>query len=264
MKYLFNDKVISKVKKVPEIVWIMLFAITLFVSNAFNLISDCKIFANEMVKMYSEAGVSVKYSGITVMLIIGSIFIYALIFELLARWICRTLIRRFRLNVDNKEFVLRLRLIIGLSNMIIGLINLISLISADAYYIVSSALNFPIVFFMLIWFYSDFRKNCVPSSYQAKLFNYVAKYVFGIYIIVSAYFYISQMFILDTTLSSVEIVSLSLDLGMKLIMAVVAYFYSKFLKKHESALEEPIFINFQDPFNPEEKEDDKIFKDFDI
>jgi hypothetical protein len=271
MKTLFSDKVMAKLNKLPKQVWILLFACTIFFSKWSEIFADSGSVAQELIDMYAESGVSMNLSGTVVVLIIGVTLLYTLIYELFGKWICRTLITRFSLKLNVDDFMLRLRIVLGLSFILIGLVSITSLISDDIAYLASSIFNFAIITFLLGWFYSDFRKRFVPSYNQAKLYNYVAKIYFGIAIIFSGYNFILYMFMYDVDLTTIETIALAVDLVIKIALAGLAYFYSTKLKACESG--EEIKFTFRkddmDPFkvhdgNVEEKKDDTVFKDFDL
>lgn len=272
MKYIFSDKLIARYKKVPDIIWMLIFAVTIFLSNAFDLIEESGELSVEIIKIYTEAGINVKSSGIISFLIIGTVLLYTLAFELLARWLSGELIRRFRLNIETKEMVMRLRIVICIGNILIGLISLTALINGNVKQIVDSALEFPIMAILLMWFYNHFRIKVVPGRFHAKFFVFLARFYIGIFIFLAGYNFISYLFIYDVALTTVEIASISIELGVTLIIAGIAYLYSAKLKKDELLIDndEDKPNNDNDPFNfgtikvEEEKKEETIFKDFDI
>lgn len=270
MKYLFGDSFLQKVKKVPSFVWILAYAVSLFAANWQDYISESKLFSAELMPMYESAGMSANENVIFFFLIILFVMISTAFFEIIARWISNSMIRKFRLSINANDLVMRLRLILGLGNLILGIIHLTYLINDNAGYIVSSATDFAVMFVLLLWFYSDFRKTYVPAAYQRKLFSYVATLILSITIIIGAVLFAYYGMSADYTMTPIDIAGFSVDLGVKLLCAGAAVLYARSLSKHETndigAPQGPKVFIADDPFGFEkqEKKDDKIFKDFDI
>lgn len=267
MKSIFSEKAMEKYKKIPNFVWVLIFIVSIFLANAVEYFDQTSVLAAEVIKAYEAAGVSVKYSGIVTTIVILSTLLSALIFEFLARWLCGELTRRFSLNLDSKELVFWVRLAMIIANVLFGLVSLLSFASDNAYAIVRATLDVPIIVLIFMWLYSGIRERVVPSHFQARVFSYIAKIYFAIVIILNGYYFISNMFIYDVVLSATDIAVLSVQLGVSLIMAGVAYMYAVKLKKVETIVE----IKKKDDNDPfeftiieEEKKDDTVFKDFDI
>lgn len=268
MKLLFSDKALRFYKKVPSFVWVLIFAATIFLANAFELIDQSKYLAGEVSNIYLEAGVNVRAQGLVALVVIGSVFLYTLLFELLARWLAGDIVRRYGLKLNPAELIFMVRLVLSIINLVLALISLFYLVSENVYLIINASLEVPIITLILIWFYSAVREKIVPLRASLKLFSFFAKIYFGIYIILNGYNFINYMFIYDVVLSSYQIAVLSIKLGVVLIMAGVAYMYAVKLKKFESIVEIKDDKNDGDPFGfeiiVEEKKDDTVFKDFDI
>jgi hypothetical protein len=256
----------EKYKKIPNFVWILIFVVTIFLANAVESFEQTGALATEVIKAYEAAGMSVKQSGVVTTLVILSTLLYALLFELLARWLTGELVRRFSLKVDSRELVFMVRLVLSVANLIFALVSLLYFVNYDAQIIVKSSLTIPVISGLFIWFYATVRERIVPSHLQARFFSFVAKVYFGINIVLSAFYFISNMFIYDIALTPIDIATLSIELGVSLIMAAVAYLYAIRLKKVETIIEIKKVDN--DPFKfeiiEEEKKEEKVFKDFDI
>lgn len=270
MNKIFSDSAMEKAKKIPDFVWMLLFAITIFIANCYVLINDSEYSAGQLVSMYTEAGINIKYNAAFVLMLIFTVILYTVIFELLAKMLGGSMIRRFGLKITLKELVLRLRILLGIGNILIGIIGITYFFDEQIGYLLSSIFEFAIIAILFMRFYEHFRKNCVPNRYQAKFFAYVAKILFTIFILYSAFIFVYNMLLIDIELTVMEIVSLTLDLTIKFVMAGIAYWYGNKLKKYES-MEEPHISdkhNDNDPFFTvkveEEKKDTTIFKDFDI
>jgi len=256
----------EKYKKTPAFVWILLFALSVLLANAIDFYAQSGELALEIMKAYQTAGINVKQTGVMVTLILLSALLYVLIFEVLARWLVGVLVRRFRLKTNQQDLVVMVRLVVIFINLLQAVISLIYFLSQDALLIVQASLTVPIISGLFMWFYASVRKRIVPADAQAKLFSYVAKIYFGIYIVLNAFNFITNMFVYDIDLSAIEIASLSVSLGVTLIMAGVAYMYAQKLKKDEEII--IIDTSDDDPFGfkvvAEEKKEEKVFKDFDL
>lgn len=268
MKKLFSNTTIDKLQKIPSSLWVVILAVSIFVANTIDFLAESEGIVAEFIKIYSEAGVNINPQAFKVLLVIGMVLIATLLFEIVAKWICRAIIRRFSLKTTPVEFVFRIRIVVSILNVVMGIISLIYFLNKEAFLIVKAALEIPITSILFLWFYSAIREQIVPSRVQSTFFTFVARIYFGIHLIVYGFNFISYMFIYEIALSSTEIAQISLQFGMAIVMSIVAYIYAVKLKKSEKI----VVVNNKvddNPYSftilePEEKKDDKIFKDFDI
>ncbi|MFA6866415.1 MAG: hypothetical protein WCR54_02745 [Clostridia bacterium] len=284
MNKLFSDKMMVKFKKVPSWAWVILLAITLFFANAYATIEGSKTITDMAIASVPKE-VNVNYNGLLWMFGVFETFIYVLLFEVLAKWVSQSLIRRFLLTIGIKEMVMQIRIVLIICNFFIGLVGITSFFSLDVGNLLYAIFQFAILSFMYGWYYESFRKKYVPGRFQSILFAYIAKLFIGIYLIFSAYDFFYYMVLTESNLSVMEAVTLTVDVVIKLAIAVVAFMYDK--KHLKKSVINPTNINNQnqnnnnnnnnfkinvDPFNfdkinntnEEKKEDDKVFKDFDL
>lgn len=279
MNKLFSDKIMVKLNKVPTFVWVLILAATMFFANAYVTIDGARTVTKMAIDAYKEAGVNINSIGMAVVTGIFVTAIYVALFELIARWFIQMLIRRFFLEIGVKELMLQVRLILIICNIFIGIFGIVYFFSFDIGNLVNVITEFLILAFIYGWYYEYFRKKYLNSRFQSSLFVYIARLFIGIFLIISVYNFFYYLVMIESNLTTIEIISLTLDLIIKIGVAFGAYFYNKHLKKcvvednsfnPSSTKNGEININF-DPFDidkdnniKEEKKEDKIFDDFDL
>lgn len=259
MNFIFKDKVIAGLRKCPEIVWYFLLAATFFFKDAHSTLEYVKSLAEEYSAAFSETGVAdFNVDAFVVITAILVPFVYVLIFELIARLVRNSIVRRFAVAVNQKDFVFRVRLVVMISNVILGFVGITFFFYAPLIRIFTSVFFYIVPTLLFGWFYEDFRKRYVSKTCHASLFAFVSKFYIGIYLIIRTVDMILGLIFRNDSFPVVDTVALCLGPVAVLFSALLAYFNRRRLERISREPEENvIFIKKDDDGNG-----DAIFKDF--
>ncbi|MBR1746927.1 MAG: hypothetical protein IJ735_01805 [Clostridia bacterium] len=161
------------------------------------------------------------------------------------------------MSVNKADFCFRVRLVIILSDLILGLVGIVYFFYPVVQGIVSSVLEIAVPALLLGWFYEDLRERFVPAQNQAKVFGFVSRFYLGIYLALGVLNLIYEMGLYFAELTVLEIVELALDPAVVLILGVVAYLNYRRLKNISEHSLGGIDNNEQ-----QKPKDETIFKDF--
>lgn len=259
MKTLYKDEVIAKLRKLPTFVWYIIFAASYFFREAWSLTANAKATTEAYLAQFAELGITgINGTGITVMVSIFSVIIAVVIYEIIF-WLAHSILsRRFVLAINRNDFSFRLRLLMIISNIILGLVGITYFFTDKATAILTAIFDYSVPTLLLGWFYEDFRVRYVPKRNHAKLFAFVSKIYIGIYFVFSAFYLIFNL-TFYTNLTVIEIVSLCVDTVIVVVTAVMAYFnYRRLVKIADGPEDNDLFISKEE----DNKKDDNIFKDF--
>lgn len=267
MKFLLKDELIAKLRKVPTVLWVFLLAASFFFARAYGFISDAKTVADTLATQWADtvAAAGVDFDVDTFMVIvlvfsaIATAFIYAGIFELFMRIAHTVALRRYGAACHVSEFTFRLRLVMIVANVILGLVGIFDFFFPVAVNMLDAVFRYavPTVFFAL--FYDDFRRKFVPKKNVASLFVFVARIYIIIYFAIALFTSVYELVLYRSELSVLDIVALATYPTIIALSAVAAYIYAAHLKKValEQEDNELFIIKEETP----DKEDDNVFKD---
>ncbi len=259
MKFLLKDQTVAKFRKLNKWIWYLFLAASFFISDAYLLIEDSKITAQSYLDMLG--GQNLIAISTTAMVITSCIFIpiiYTVFAEIIMNFCYNIVARRFLMALNADDFTFRARLVLILSNIIIGVISVTYFFAPKAIGIISSIIDFAVPTLLFACFYEDFRTRYLPKRNHYRVFAYVAKIYLGISVIFSFLSFINNIVNLNVEKSVLDTIAYSIDLGIKLIVAGLAYLYAKRLKiKSEEPEDNDIFIIKEEP-----KKNDTVFKDF--
>jgi len=260
MKFLFQDKIIGKINKIPTFFWFLLLAAAEFFADAYSSLFSAKTNVAEMAAQYenlfSEAELTLNQPVIIAIACVFSALISALICELLIR-VAFAVVRRFALNVQKNDFCFRVRLVIIIADVILGLIGIIYFFYPSVMGLLKALFEVTVPALLLGWFYEDFRERFVPRQNQARVFSLVAEIYLGIYFALRAMDLILTLGFYRTALSTLDTVAVIAAPVVVLALGGVAILWYFRLKKISSVPEEPTIDE-----NDEKPKDDTIFKDF--
>lgn len=259
MKFLLKDESVAKLRKLPKWIWYIIFAVSFFLRDTYVLIEQSKLTAQNYLEYLG--GESIINFGSTALIVFSCIFapaIYTLFAEIIMNFCYNVLGRRFVMALNSDDFTFRTRLILILSNLIIGVISVVYYFMPSSIGIISSIIDFGIPTLLFGIFYEYFRVMYLPKRNHFRVFSYVAKIYLGIFLAMSLFSFMLYMLSVDVERTTLDTVAYSLDLGIKLIFVLLGYLYAKRLKiKSQEPEDNDIFIVKDEP-----KQDDTVFKDF--
>jgi len=257
MKTIFSDKVIATLRKVPVAVWFLLLAVTCFFVECKSIIDTTVLTAEQFNAALAEQEmeISVNVTAVTVLSCIFEGLLSAAIMELIFYAAYALLIRRYCCAINKKDFSFRVRLLVIIINLILGILNLTAFIGIEVGSIVAACTGFVIPALSVAWFYEDFRKKYVPKRHQGQIFGIAAAIAVGIAFIVKLIRAIEYTVVTGTGISVFTLAAVWVDLGLTAIIGVLAYLNYRRLVKISKEPEDNAL------FEEKEKPNDVIFKD---
>lgn len=285
MKKIFGDTIVSKLRNIPSFVWVILLFASFFFANAYSCLLNGEYFSYETISAYDkisqQTGQDINLNPIAFGIIFSLAYcaINLVIFEIIIGFVYNTVAGRFRAQINRADFKFRLRYLMILSNVIVGILSIgyfftqryggvytgkitffngsVNLMIADNPYasIQSAILPFTVTTILLGIFYEDFRERYVPRRNQASLFSFGARIYFGVYIALLLISILRDFVLYKTEHTVYDIVGVCLDATIKIALAVVAFFNAKRLKKISDSDESEIHIHTDDG-------NDNIFGDY--
>lgn len=257
MKLLFNDKVVAALRKIPTAVWFIFLAITCFFEQCHTIITTVG-------SVFGAYGLSINIVQ-TVVFYVFEGLISAAILELFI-YIGYHFARRYACAMNNKDFSFRLRIVLIISNTILGLFNLTQFLKSEWSGIVEACTNVVVPTLLIAWYYESFRGKFLPKRNQSRYFGLIAAIYFVIAILSKLFGAFGATFgdffskIIGeegtaTSVGTVTMIAYWLDLGVAVVMGVLAYLNYKRLDKIGKEPED------NDLFIPKEPENNTIFKD---
>ncbi len=261
IKALLSDKVIINLKKAPNFVWYIVFAVSAFFADAYSVITTSSALVGEMQKMYAEQGMYISTIGFIIFISIITPIIGTLVFEIIARFCFTAVHQRFGIGsqVSKNDAVFRIRLVMIVANLVLGIVGISYFFYKPMIPFFVAVVDFSVITFFIFRFYEVFRKQYLSNRNQAKIYNFIAKFYFIVFLVVSFYSLFRNMLNPSSTAYSI---SLAIDFVVKLIWAGLAYWKYTKLKLVENdsdslagakAILEDIFKQFDskdtDPFD---------------
>ena len=260
MKFLFQDKIIGKINKIPTVFWFLLLATSEFFAAAYVLLNNAKINVADMAAQYenlfAEAELSINQPVMIAVTCVLSALVSAVICEVLIR-VAFAVVRRYAMDVQKFDFCFRVRLVIILSNVVLGLIGIVHFFFSNLTGILTSVFEVTVPALLLGWFYEDYRVRFVPRQNQARVFSLVAKLYLGIYFALRAIDLILALGVYKRDLSALDTAAVIVAPSIVLVLGLIALLDYFRLKKISSVPEESTIDN-----NDEKPKDDTIFRDF--
>lgn len=260
MKLLFQDKVVEKLKIIPSFVWFILLAASEFFASAYATIVETEyslsMTAEYLSSLSQEGGELINVDALTVMSCVFSALFSALICEFLFR-IVYAFIRRYT-NGTQSDFCFRIRLVVILSDLILGCIGILYFFFPSLTNLLTSIFEAAVPILLLFWFYEDYRERFVDKKNQARVFLTAGGIILVIYFVLGVYGLLETLLLNSTSsLTPITLASIILSPSIVLVLGVGAYFNSVRLKKISAQSEEEVV-----PIQEEKPKNDTIFKDF--
>lgn len=256
MKALFSDNVVSKIRRIPSSVWIVFLIISFFFANAYSYILEGEAMAKQLCTIYAEMGTNVNNVTIGVLIIIFASALGAVIAEIAIALVYRFAISRHYVSINSQDFKFRIRYMLIISNLIIGVLSIgyfftqtadnvytgsISLFKdkvnllefKNPYFsIQNTVLPFIVYSIMLFVFYDDFKSRYVDPRNQANLFANTLKLFVGIYLLSFVFSLFNSFLLVDNQPQDVYTIIAYCLKGVSIMaISVVAYLYYKKLKR---------------------------------
>ena len=251
----------------PTVVWVFLLAATFFFARAYEFIVDAKTIAATMAQSYSEmfanAGVDSfdENRFYTIMIVFSAIataFIYTGVFELFMRIVHSVALRRYAAVCNVSDFTFRLRLVMIVANIILGIIGIFYFFFPKVSDLLTAIFRYAVPTVCFALFYDDFRRKYVPKRNVQKLFVFVARIYIIVYLAISLFTSVYELALYSSTLGVLAIIALVTYPTMVGLSAVAAYIYSARLKKISLEDEDnELFIKKEE--TPDRNDD--VFKD---
>lgn len=266
---LLSDGFVSKLKKIPTPVWMLFFAVSSIFADLYVSIemgSESLKILEEQFASLVESGVAQNLNASRYLWLLYPIMaaINLVVFELFA-WVGYMLFsRRAYTTLVQKEFIFRVRFLFTFTNIVLGLINLIYFAAPAAIPVMGNIIDPVLKGVVLIFMMQYMCNNYVGFTLRKKSFLYMARIYIGIYLAVSVLNFIMS-FAEISLYSPLELVGAGLYVLSYLILALIAYLAYK--KLSDASDDTPSSGGDDNIFNIEiypEKQDDTIFKDFDI
>ncbi len=261
MNKLLSDDLVAKYRSLPEFVWYIFVAISVFFANAYEYIFSAGVNLKEMTNALAEYNLPIAINSIAFIVItcVFSAIISTLIFELINHLVAGILLGRFGCKTNRNDLKFRLRICYIYSNLFIGLIgisyfftqtqggNYTGVFNAmdytlgnDVYTILSCLIPFSSLTFFIFVFFEDTRKRFLPKRNQARALTYFSRIYFGITLAINLF---GSVFSINTDAAVIDIVANWLPLGVTALWTVGAYLYYLYIKKQpDDTTEEPIQV----------------------
>lgn len=281
MKKLYSDTVISKLRAVPAVLWVIFLLVSFFFANAYEFLLSAEYYAHSFAEIYKEMGLTVNTITVGILASVFEAAIYLAIFEILIAITYNLAAGRYRCQINRQDFKFRLRYFMIIVNLIIGVLSVgyfftqrengvinphivlfgdkINILNAtNPYYTIqSSVLPFAVAAIMALVFFDDFRTRYVPKRNQTALFSRFAMIFIGINVLLFVWSLFSNFLLIKTTKPTTvaEIIAYSLQAASYVAAAVGYYFYYRKIKKEPD-------IEFSINNDNDKGGSDKIYDDF--
>ena len=256
MKKIFSDEIVSKLRRIPSPVWVICVIFSFFFANAYAYLIEGEYIAIQLNTIYTEMGISFNIVTIGIVFSIIEAAIFTAVSEIIISLIYNTVAGRFRAEINRQDFKFRIRYLIIIINLIIGIFSIgyfftqkingiytgkielfgsiANIIEAENpyYTIQSSILPFIVTSFLAFIFYDDFRKRYVHGRNQTALFSMFLKIYIGIYVLIFVFDIFSNFLILEEVVYDVyTIIAYCLKGVAIIIVGILSYLYYKRLDK---------------------------------
>ncbi|MFW5779974.1 MAG: hypothetical protein ACOCWI_00795 [Bacillota bacterium] len=243
---IFTDKLIEKLKKVPVIIWYIIFGLSSLFASAYAL----QLTGNEIATMVREMFPGMNVLAILIISYPILMLFEIVIFEFIAYLVYTILFNRFLIRISQFDFVFRLRLVMIAAYLIIGIVSMVYFIFPQAYSIGSAVINVVVTTLLLGMFLYAACKDYIPNNNQADAYKYVARLYLGIYLALSVFSFVMLFAFDDSVL--MEYLEYGLRVLALTIISLLAYFQYLKLKQ----------IPPEEPKKEKEKSDESVYKDF--
>ena len=248
MKNLLSDELVAKYRSVPDLVWYLFAALSVFFAKAYDIILSAGV--NVKTVNDSLAGIDVPMSINPVVFIVLTCVFSAvfstLVFEIINHIASGVLLVRFGAKTNRSDLKFRLRLCYVYSNLLTGLIGIAyfftqvnngnytgvftpyEYLTNDVQTIIECFLPYSSVTFFVFLFFEDTRARFIPKRKQLSAFTFIAGLYFGISVAVTL---IANLVIIRDARPLLYVVTDWVDLGVKVLWALGAFLYYRNLKK---------------------------------
>lgn len=246
---IFSEKTMTTLKKVPIFVWYIIFGI----ASLFSAIYGLKEIGVDYIEVFSEKLPDVSAEKFLLILYPMMFVLYIVIFEIIAHLVYNLMYRRFLLTITQSDFVLKMRLMIIMSNLCIGIISLVFFLLPQIAMVTSAIVNpFFLILFLGFFLYEICSKS-VPNNNGALAYTYVARLYLGIMITLSIF----NVVMLFTIEGVVFMEYLASTIKVILLVAMSGFAYLQYNKLKNLPKDPP-----QSGGSVIEEVDNTVFKDF--
>ena len=246
---LLSDDLVAKYRNLPNFLWYIFGAVSVFFANAYSYITSAGSSAAQFESVLAQTGMTVSVNKVAfiVLTCVFSAAFSQLIFELINHIASGILLARFSAKTSRADLKFRLRICFIYANLLTGLIGIayfFTQISDNAYtgvfdpygyfrndveMFLSYVVSFSSITFFVFVFFEDTRKRFLPARKQTSCLTFVGRIYFGISLVVTA---IGAFTFVFNSLSVLQIVSDCIDFVVCALWAVAAYLYYLRLKNH--------------------------------
>ncbi len=250
MKNLLSDPIVAKYRSLPNFLWYIICAVSVFFGNAYSYLMNAGVGISQVNEALTETGLPIAVNPVVfiVLTCVFSSLFTVLIFELINHLVSGVLLVRFRAKTSRDDLKFRLRVCYIYSNLITGLIGiayfftqvnngvytgsftLYSAIQNDVEMFLTYVVSFSSMTFFAFLFFEDTRVRFIANKNHARCFLYFARIYFGIALIVSL---IRGLLFIGDNLPVTEIISDWVDFGVCALWAGAATAYYFHLKKKQ-------------------------------
>ncbi len=251
---LYSEETISKLKKIPLIVWYLFFGMASAFASLYALYMTGPEYISAANEIFSQHFANANMKGFLVMVYIMTIILDIVIFEIIAYFAYSILSRRFVTDLPMRDFVFRLRITMIIGYVIIGIVASIYFFLPSIQLITTAVVNTAVQNVLLAFFLFTICKNYISTGLSHKAYSYMARLYLTILIVFNLVNLVS-LFMLDDSPTLMEYISFIIRLVLNLATILLAYYQYNKLK----SIPPPDNTKIEQP-----PEDDVIFKDFDF
>lgn len=214
---IFSEKTMLKLKKVPLFVWYLIFGIMSMFTSLYGL----KEIGTDYVEILTEMlpGLNV---GRVLFLFYPMMFIMDIvIFEIIAYFAFNVISKRYVLNIPRNEFALKLRIMIIMSNLVIGIVSLVYFLLPQIIFISTAIVNTFVQTFVLGIFLYEICSHNIKNNKGHDAYMYIARLYLGIMLVFNILNIIS-LFTLENV-PFIEYIASVIKIVIILIMSGIAY-----------------------------------------
>ncbi|HHT84076.1 MAG: hypothetical protein ACOYEC_02740 [Christensenellales bacterium] len=245
---LYSDKTTNKLQKIPVWAWMIFYGIASVFTSLYDLVnlrSDLVDFFNEFAPhLNSLRMLSLAYPL--------SVLIDIAVFELVAYLVYQLLAGRFFMDINQRNFIFRLRVTMIMANAAIGIVSLLYFALPQARLIMSSVVNPLARSFLLIMFMYEVSKQKIRPGIAHKAYLFATKYYLLFNIVINAIGLISLYLYEDVQIS--QYIAYACTIAVYALMGILVWKQYDILKK--------LPPEEQPPQKDQPQQDDIIFKDF--
>ena len=247
MKSLLSDQLVAKYRSIPEFVWYIISTVAIFFANAYSYIVSSGSSLSIVNETFAEVDLPLTINPLVFISLscVFSALFSELLFEIINHLTSGILLARFSAKTNRSDLKFRLRLCFIYANLLTGIVGIVYFFTQnpngvytgrfdpytfynDVQPILDAIIPFSSLTYFIYLFLSDTFARFIPKKNHARALLYIGRIYFGVAIIVTL---LRNLSYINAEQAVVDIVSDWLSLAIRVIWAVLAYLYYRFLKK---------------------------------